>query len=339
MASGFGTLGIQGRQYVSGVAEFAAKLHEQERGLMQQRPLEFCDYPSKATKVYDIRAVVFDIYGTLVDYYRPEFSDEGAKERYLRSVFGKLIEYFGCADALRSIQAAEPPEKTLYDLYHGLLLFLHEKNLNKGITLPEVRVEEIWEIIIMMLKRHGYSIPGGFTVSSNREFGQFLAVYYNCYALGRRLYPGVADALLALKEKQIKLGIVSNGQFYTPMDLTLFLRDQTAQRIVDYRELFADEIEVFSYEQGVARPHELIFRKLYDILYGYEILPAQTVFVGNDLLLDIKPAQEAGMKTAFFTGDTKSFFTHDAAGEVIPDLCFSHWDTLAHSISFYEERK
>lgn len=89
----------------------------------------------------------------------------------------------------------------------------------------------------------------------------------------------------------------------------------------------------------MVKPNQILLRKFYDVLYEYQILPQQTLFVGNDLSLDIKSATEAGMPTAFFTGDDKSAFVHDLSGKVIPDIVFDSWYELPHKISFYRKRE
>ena len=123
-----------------------------------------------------------------------------------------------------------------------------------------------------------------------------------------------------------------------PIDLTLFCRDQSSNRIDDYLELFHTDLTFYSYEYGFAKPNPLLFRKLYDALYEFQILPSQTVFVGNDLVNDIKPAADAGMLTAFFTGDDQTAFVHDQDGMIVPDISFSSWEELPEKLSFYEKK-
>ncbi len=187
----------------------------------------------------------------------------------------------------------------------------------------------------MILKRHGYN----FSKYNNDELSRIMAFSYNFYSLGRTLFPGVVEALDALKSKNIVIGILSNAQFYTPIDLTLLIRETCNEKYDDFNELFDSDLTFFSYEYGVAKPNQLLFRRLYDALYEYQILPSQTVFVGNDLLLDIKPAMEVGMKTALFSGDRESTFLHDLAGSVIPDITFQSWNELPDMISFHSEEK
>ena len=122
------------------------------------------------------------------------------------------------------------------------------------------------------------------------------------------------------------------------MDLTLLIRDQSNGKYDDYLELFDIDLTFYSYEYGFSKPNQLLFRRLYDALYEYHILPSQTVMVGNDLLIDIDPAKRAGMKTALFTGDSSMLFTHGHT-DIIPDLTFDDWETFSEKISFFSEEK
>jgi putative hydrolase of the HAD superfamily len=322
---------------LSVVAEFARIIHEKKLYL-QNRVYTPLSYPSRVEKLYDIKAVIFDIYGTLVDYWRSEFSDQDLKEQALLDSFKRTADFFKFTEYLEEINPDTVPERTLHDFYHGLIALNHEKSLKKGVTFPEVRIEEIWVVIIMMLGRHGYD-SSILDLGEARDVAKCAAYYYNFHALGRHFYDGVVSALSGLNENNIKCGILSNAQFYTPIDLTLFIRDQSNNTCDDYRDLFDNDLIFLSYEYGVAKPNQILLQKLYDALYELQILPNQTLFVGNDLSLDIQPAAEAGMRTAFFTGDDMSAFVHELSGEVIPDIVFDAWDELPDKVSFFETKK
>jgi putative hydrolase of the HAD superfamily len=318
------------------VAEFANVIHKKDRRNFD-RVLTPLSYPSRAEKLYDIKAVIFDIYGTLVNYWRSEFTDEQQKENALLAAFRKTSDFFKFTDFLRKMNPSDSPEKTLRDFYHGLIALNHEKSLKKGIAFPEVRIEEIWGVILLMLARHGFD-ASKLDMGDKNDLAKCIAFYYNLHSLGRGFYDGVVEALSRLKKNNIKLGIVSNAQFYTPIDLTLFIRGQSNETFDDYKDFFENDLIFLSYEYGMAKPNQILMRKLFDALYEYQILPQQTVFVGNDLSLDIKPAVEAGMLTAFFTGDDKSAFEHDLRGKVIPDIVFDSWDELPDKIIFNKKR-
>ena len=320
---------------MSFVAEFASELHK-SYPIRQKRLLHPFSCPSTEENLHDVRVFIFDVYGTLFNYWKPEFGRENTRNQALLETFRKTISYFKMEPYLLEMDPERPAEKTLWDLYHGLISIKQNLLIEKEVEFPEVRIEEVWIAILLMLKRHGYDF-------TQKDFGpetqlaQCIAYYYNFNAFNRGLYPGVSDALRALKKKNMRLGIVSNAQFYTPIDLTLFLRDQTGDEIDDMGELFDPDLVFYSFEYAVAKPSQMLFRKLFDALYEYQVLPSQTVFVGNDLAADIKPAREAGLKTALFTGDDQSTFTYNLEQSVIPDISFTRWDELAERVSFYEK--
>lgn len=318
---------------MSELAEFARMLHKSAPETFK-RELYPVEYTAKTDRLNDIRAVICDVYGTMINFWKEEFGDPQRKRKVLTASFRAVAERFDMVPAIIKMNPADSPEKTLSDFYHGLISMHHEQAVKKGKAHPEIIVEEIWRLIITILKRHGYSEPEEYRGNA-ADFSRKIAWYYNFHALGRELYPGLVETLDALKKKNMVLGILSNAQFYTPIDLTLMIRDAGNHTFDDIFELFDVDLTFFSYEYRVAKPDTLLFRKLYDALYEYQILPSQTLFIGNDLVIDIAAAQEVGMKTALYTGDSRSTYFHDAGGKVIPDLAFTHWNELPGRLSFH----
>ncbi len=316
------------------VAEFARELHE-NRTAVDLRPLQPFSFRASREKLSDIRVVIFDIYGTLFNYWKPAFAREPDKNKALLDTFASTIDYFGMGPYLTEMNPESPPEKTLWDLYHGLITLKRDLMLEKEMEFPEIRIEEVWLTILLMLKRRGYSFSKK-DLGTDDELSRCMAYYYNFHVFHRGMYPGAAAALAALKNKNMTLGILSNAQFYTPIDLTLFLRDGSEGRFDDMGELFDHDLVFFSYEYRMAKPSLALFRKLFDALYEYQALPSQSLFVGNDLTADIRPAQEAGMKTALFTGDDRCVFIGDRENGVVPDIVFSNWNELPDLVSFHE---
>jgi putative hydrolase of the HAD superfamily len=311
---------------VSDLAEYARELHESESKAADET-FEPVEYPAKSEKLYNVRAAICDVYGTLINYWKPGFSSKSERSESILQAFGIIIDKFGFREILGTLNSSDSPEKTLSDFYNGLIALNHEKSSKKGILYPEVKIEEIWSVIYAIFKRNGYNY-NGYCKCIESDFPRYLAYTYN---------PGISNSLTSLKKSNIYLGIVSNAQFYTPIDITLMLRDQSDGKYDDHSEIFEDDMTFYSYEYGVAKPNQLLFRKLFDVLYEYHILPEQTVFIGNDLVTDIQAAAEVGMKTAFFCGDRKSTFLNSQGGEVIPDITFTTWESLPEKLSFYDE--
>jgi putative hydrolase of the HAD superfamily len=318
------------------LAEYVRRLHETARRgygrVITPAVYDKCRFE----RLKGVRAVIFDVYGTLINYWRPGFETQEGRSELLLGAFAELVDRFAMGETLLDMNPDEPPPKTLYDLYNGLLSLNQQKSADGGAALPEVRVEKVWAVIVLMLKRNGYDVdkhaPAGGDVA---DFGRCLACTYNFLGMGRELYPGVADALGRLKGDNIALGILSDAQFYTPIDLTLLLRDQSGGGVDDYNELFDTGLIFLSSDYGFVKPSEVLFRRLFDALYEYHITPAQTLFVGNDLSADILPAAALGMKTALFCGDDIMLFGTGA--DVVPDIIFNKWSELPDKVSFHGE--
>ena len=319
---------------MSDLAEYARRLHETDRRSYERviTPSQ-CQYAHEALK--GVRAAIFDVYGTLVNYWRPEFESWEGHEGLLLDAFSEVSALFGMDDTLGKMNPDDSPARTLNDLYNGLIVMKHQQFANNGGAITEaLRIEEIWAVIVLMLKRNGYDADK-YAPGNAEEFARYLAYTYNFFSMGRELYPGVADALKKLKDDNIVLGILSDAQLYTPIDLTLLLREQSGGKIDDYNELFDTDLTFLSCEYGFAKPSDVLFRRLFDALYEYHITPAQTLFVGNDLSIDIKPAAALGMRTALFCGDDIMIF--GAGADVVPDIIFNKWEELPGKAGFHGE--
>jgi putative hydrolase of the HAD superfamily len=98
-------------------------------------------------------------------------------------------------------------------------------------------------------------------------------------------FPDVIDALVLLREKGIKIAIVTNA--YQPM----WLRDLEIQAhgLLDH---FPD-CRISAADVGYLKPHPAIFQAALDKL---GITPHEAVFVGDNPIADIAGAQGAGLK-------------------------------------------
>jgi putative hydrolase of the HAD superfamily len=284
-----------------------------------------------------VRAVIFDVYGTMVNYWRPGFEGRHSREALLIGAFAEVADRFGMGETLIGMNPADSPAKTLNDFYNGLILLNHQKSVDKGVAFPEVRVEEVWSVIALMLKRNGYDAAAHAPAGGAADFARYVAYTYNFLSMGRELYPNVAAALKKLKESGIVLGILSDAQFYTPIDLTLMLRGQSGGKVDDYNELFDTDLTFLSCEYGFVKPSEALYRRLFDALYEYQITPAQTVFVGNDLEADIRPAAALGMRTGLFCGDDVMVFGRGGDWDcgIMPDIVFEDWSELPDKVLFH----
>jgi putative hydrolase of the HAD superfamily len=221
-----------------------------------------------------IRAVLFDIYGTLFisaagDIGAAAESPAPPPER-LASLAG---EYGSSAAELR-------------DYFRAAVLERHEA-LRKERACPELRVEELWA---QFLARRGRE-PGG-----ARE----LALRYELAVNPVWPMPAAAETLELLRSRGLVLGLISNAQFFTPLLFEAFFRGPPEALGFDSGLL------TYSFELGEAKPSPALFAPAKNRLETLGLKPENALYVGNDMLNDIYAAARAGFKTVLFAGDRRS---------------------------------
>ena len=221
----------------------------------------------------NLRAVIADIYGTLFVSGSGDIGVAAATDNHIA-----LVE---------SLHAAGlPGDAAQVEDWVAAVRASHADARGRGIAHPEVDVRTIWREVV--------STP------VTREQIDVLAVEYECRVNPVWPMPGLADVLTILRQRGLLLGIVSNAQFYTPLLFEACL-GQPHPRLG-----FADPLCVWSYRQREAKPAPGMFAPVVEELHRLGIPPEQAVYVGNDMLNDIRTASRAGFRTCLFAGDRRS---------------------------------
>ncbi|MEA3504511.1 MAG: HAD family hydrolase, partial [Bacteroidota bacterium] len=238
-----------------------------------------------------IKAVVFDIYGTLL------ISSSGdIKEASLdKSSIIKAL------DAGNYVIVSELLEEKLDDIlwdYSKTIIKHQNKIRSSEIPFPEIDIKKVWaEIIDLFINRNILAT----TKNSNLE--KFIVTFE---ILSNPVYamPQMLETINYLANKKIPLGIVSNAQFYSPYIFNYFLKNPLKE---DDMPPFDKDICVFSYKYSRGKPDIFLYNQLLPIFKNkYNIKPNEILFIGNDMHKDIFAASEAGMRTALFAGDKRS---------------------------------
>jgi putative hydrolase of the HAD superfamily len=235
----------------------------------------------------DIRAVLFDIYGTLLISASGDIGPASAErnEQALREALsasglpvGRLAEDIRAADALvDAISEAQALRRA------------------DGIEFPEVDIISVWRQVL------GQLFQGELDLGTDDVRLRRLAVEYECRSNPVWPMPALRDTLDTLRASGRQLGIVSNAQFYTPLMFPALL-DATVEELG-----FDPCLCAWSYELLEGKPSITLFQQvLNELASDHDIEPQQTLYVGNDMLKDIWPASQLGFKTALFAGDRRS---------------------------------
>jgi putative hydrolase of the HAD superfamily len=230
-----------------------------------------------------LRCVLFDVYGTLLV---SGSGDVGTlKENARLTSMRQALEAAGVTDA-------EPA--AALDAFLSAIEQEHRLLGSEGVNHPEVDIRAIWKTT---LERMG--------IACSEERIARLALEYECRANPVWPMPGAKAVLETLRAEGVLLGIISNAQWYTP----LLLSDLMGAPLPDLG--FEPELCWYSFEHRIAKPSAYLYQLAERALQERGVAPAETLYVGNDMLNDVFAASQVGFRTALFAGDARSLRRRD----------------------------
>ncbi len=270
-------------------------------------------------KLDGIKAVLFDIYGTLFVSGSGDVGTAAAIDT--SEALTQSLVVSGFEGNLE--QAGQIGKAMLKDE----ILEWHKAGREAGVDYPEVEISKVWSKIIDIL----CNTEALKRKSSDMDQLRRLALEYECRVNPVFPMPGSREIILELKERGLALGIVSNAQFYTPLLFSAFF-GQTVEELG-----FDAECSIWSYKELKAKPAADLFPKAGKFLklnHGVDL--SETVYVGNDMLNDVYTAKQAGCKTVLFAGDKRSLRLRENDPRCIdlkPDAVITALDQLPDIIS------
>jgi len=212
-----------------------------------------------------VRAVVFDVYKTLLDV-GPAPADAAARWVELaRAALGAPPRH-GLAEFLAATETVIARE--------------HAAARAAGIAFPEV----YWPDVVREVLPELAALPD----AAQEAF--LLRQKALLHTVGPM--PGAAEALGWLRQRGVPLGIASNAQPYTLHELTRALGPAGLDLA-----WFAPDLCFWSFAHGFSKPDPHVFRLLTARLRARGIAAADTLMVGDRLDNDIAPARAQGWRT------------------------------------------
>lgn len=226
-----------------------------------------------------IKAVVFDIYGTLIHSAAGDINIDSCREN----------TYF-CVNEL-GLKISHQNINTLLKAY---ILMKHTEMRNtQSIQYPEIDAIQMWKNI---------SKDKAFPLDELTDTQAALcAVSYEIYNNPSCEMPFAMSVLESLHNKGVMLGIVSNAQFYTPLFLQAIFQKYPLWNALRF------PVQVWSYQMKEAKPSSQLFQRMLDEYAQLNIHAHEIVYIGNDKRNDIAPPQSLGIRTLLFAGDSLSY--------------------------------
>lgn len=245
------------------------------------------DAQPRLTRLQGIKAVVFDVYGTLFSSGAGDISLAGEVSN------SQIIQDTLAANGIFFEQDEGIP--SLDTRLHELIRAHQDKRRNEGVEFPEVEIRSVWKDFLD-------GLVSDFNLSqSERPDIDKLVVDYERRVNPIRIMPDLRELIDFLNRKKLVTSIISNAQFYTPLLFEAYFGKSL-------KELgFCEACSVWSYKLLEGKPSKELYKRAAALLLEHQgITPDQVLYVGNDMRNDIWPAKAIGFNTALFSGDQLS---------------------------------
>lgn len=298
---------------------------ERIRVLSPAMEIEPTDEKPVLQPIDNIKAVVFDFYGTLFISGTGDTIIEAPKESRQKAlsaafgvVFPQLSPEINAAEGVRLYQ------ETIHN---------HKQSMKvDGVDYPEINILKVWNEVLEKLRVNGAaSLPE----QPDENLLKKLTIEFEMRDNPTYPMPDLHTALADLSDKSMLLGILSNSQFYTPLIYEAHLGSPPS------KDFFDINICIWSYEERLCKPslafHEQLKRAL---AHHHNLNPADVLYVGNDMLKDIWPAHHFGFKTALFAGDARSLKWRredEHCRDLKPDLVITRLHQLSECVRSISE--
>ncbi|MDX1618037.1 MAG: HAD family hydrolase [Balneolaceae bacterium] len=266
-----------------------------------------------------VHCVAFDFYGTMFISGVGDIGVDEGQTAESRGLFREALEDTG-------FEAVEQAAAEGLHIFDDSIRRYQKEHRDKGIDYPEPDIVLIWyEVLQKLVKRN--LIEG----ELDREVAERFAVEYEFRFNPVWPMPDLVTVLEELDNQRYVLGIISNSQFYTPLAFeALTSSGLTASG-------FDEDLLNWSYRASVKKPSIHFYERFTTALnQKHNLKPEQVLFVGNDMLKDIKPASELGMRTALFAGDSRSYKPRRGSPKcrgVTPDIVITRLNQLAECLA------
>ncbi len=237
----------------------------------------------RLTKADGVRAVLFDVYGTLFvsasgDIGLTRGTSRGAAAAAALAAAGVALHVDNADEMVSELHAEVTRQHAATDADY-----------------PEVDIHEVWKRTLERLLRDS---DEEFTLD-DAQLAR-LAIEYETRVNPVWPMPGLNECLKAIRDAGLTLGIVSNAQAFT-RELFPALTGSTAAELG-----FSNDLCIWSYEYLQAKPGKYLFEQAVAVLARRGIDPAEVLYVGNDMRNDVAPAAAVGFRTVLFAGDARS---------------------------------
>jgi FMN phosphatase YigB (HAD superfamily) len=283
------------------LADYADRLAE--RKLVWPAPPKRVPVTAKpaTAPIGGLRAVAFSVYGTLLRISDGQLLIQHPQTVRMEIALEKTIKEFGMWNSMTRRPGAP---------WEGMLVryarALDEQQLATTHAIgdhPEVDSSLLWMKLIRQLQQKEYSYETSL-YGDLEQFAEKVAFFFHSCLQGLEAEEGALDVLRTLPGLGKRVGVVADGQRFTPIQMLRAFRRQGTLRSLD--ELFDPALITISYREGIRKPSKSLYLRALDRFRRTGVAAHQVLYVGTRLRDDLAIAKEAGMRTALLAVDQTS---------------------------------
>src|SRR5436305_13968114 len=199
-----------------------------------------------------IRAILWNVYGTLVAVPQGELLFEHPTEFVSDAALDKLIKECKLWNSMS--RKPGPPAMHLKEAYTKTRETMRMTS-GGGEKFPEVPVEKVWEDILKKLRDYSFDVA---TYGSLNEYAKKIAYFFHASIQGSGAYPGAAETLRMIREGGRTQGLLADGQCFTVGQLQRCLKQQDPD--FDLNAVFPANLRFVSADRKARKPSETLFK-------------------------------------------------------------------------------
>jgi FMN phosphatase YigB (HAD superfamily) len=257
-----------------------------------------------------IRAVLWDVYGTLLRVSDGRFTLFPDEEARLQIALDKTIHEFNMWNHM--YRKPGPPWQSIIGLYKNTIERQAMQAAARG-DFTEVNLVHTWGALIMKLFEKEYSYDEG-QYGDLDEFSEKVAYFFHSCLQATEARSGAALAMSDIAASGLTQGFLSDGQSFTLVQTLRALSKQG--ELPPLYQLFRPQSLILSYDTGVRKPSKSLFTEAVQQLRSLGVQPQETLHISCRLSTDLVPARAAGMKTALLVAEKSGL---EVSSDVLKD--------------------
>lgn len=278
--------------------EYAEWLTERKLLWPAPPPVESAKATPMTKPLPGIRAVTFEVYGTLLRITDGRLVHRHPQALRMELALDKTIQEFNMWNSMTR-KMGKPWEQLQTKYLNGLEEQQMASSGRKG-DVTEVNSATLWRKLIGMLDKKDYQYDQSFYGDLD-EFAAKVAYYFHSCLQGIEAAPGGLATLSSLSAAGVRVALLTDGQPFTAAQVLHAI--QRCEQTAVSESLLSSSLNTISADEGVKKPSRTLYLRAVERFAQIGIAPEQILHIGTRLKEDLSVAKSLRMRTALYAAE------------------------------------